>query len=97
MKRNGWLLIPLSALLIALAPLAHANPPDPSWIPGIYDDGDFDDVVTLITAGAASVDTTPLDDLCPEPVALDSLPPIREQALPSSPLSSSPTRGPPAV
>ena len=23
MNRNGWLLIPLSALLIALAPLAH--------------------------------------------------------------------------
>jgi hypothetical protein len=43
-------------VLVALVPLAHASPPDPTWIPGIYDDGDFDDVVLIIvsTVGAAS-------------------------------------------
>jgi hypothetical protein len=97
MTLSGWLPIALTALLIALAPLAHASPPDASWIPGIYDDADFDDVVTLVTLGAGSVDATPLDGLGPQPVAVAPLPPIREQTLPSSSSSSSPTRGPPTV
>src|SRR5262249_39252734 len=33
----------------ALAPVAHASPPDQSWIGGLYDDADFDDVILLIT------------------------------------------------
>jgi len=35
-------------LLVAVA-LAHANPPDPSWIPGICDGRDADDVVVMVT------------------------------------------------
>lgn len=31
----------------ALSALAFASPADPSWIPGIYDGGDSDDVVGL--------------------------------------------------
>ena len=38
-------------LTSALPILAQASPPDPSWIPGIYDDADFDDVVTLVVMG----------------------------------------------
>ncbi len=33
-----------------LTPLAYASPPDPSWIRGIYDGADYDDVVLLITS-----------------------------------------------
>jgi hypothetical protein len=41
--------------LLTLVPLAHASPPDPLWIAGIYDAGDFDDVVwTLIGADIVS-------------------------------------------
>jgi hypothetical protein len=42
--------------LVALVPLANASPPDPTWIPGIYDDADFDDVILIIVSavGAAS-------------------------------------------
>jgi len=36
---------------VALPGLAHASPPDPTWIHGIYDDADGDDVVTLIASG----------------------------------------------
>lgn len=36
----------------ALPALAHASPPDPSWIPGIYDAADFDDVVILVVSEA---------------------------------------------
>ena len=35
--------------LLTLVPLAHACPPDPVWIAGIYDAGDFDEVVCIIT------------------------------------------------
>jgi hypothetical protein len=40
----------------ALVPLAQASPPDQTWIGGIYDDADYDDVVLLVTsiAGAAA-------------------------------------------
>src|SRR5262245_55765837 len=32
-------------VLLALVPLAHASPPDPVWLAGIYDAGDSDDVI----------------------------------------------------
>jgi hypothetical protein len=38
----------VAALWIFLPLLASASPPDPSWIPGIYDAGDSDDVVNQI-------------------------------------------------
>lgn len=40
----------------ALLPLAYASPPDPSWIRGVYDGADFDDVVVLLTSGSAVID-----------------------------------------
>ena len=48
---------------VALPGLAHASPPDPSWIQGFYDDGDRDDVVSRITSGTghAPATTTPTD------------------------------------
>src|SRR5262245_5031181 len=48
-----WLRI---ALRITLRPLAAASPPDPTWIPGVYDDGDFDDVVIHIGLLASTAD-----------------------------------------
>ena len=43
----------LVAVAITLVPLAHASPVDPTWISGLYDDSDGDDVVLLITNGDA--------------------------------------------
>jgi len=34
--------------LILLPVIAFASPPDPSWIAGIYDGADGDDVVTFV-------------------------------------------------
>jgi len=93
MKRNGWLLIALAALLVVLAPLAYASSPDARWIPGICD-GDVDDVVTL---DPGSVDTIRCGGLCSPPLAVYPLPPIPGHALSSTSPSSSSTRGPPAV
>jgi hypothetical protein len=41
--------------LLTLVPLAHARPPDPLWISGIHDGGDFDEVVSTLI-GADTVD-----------------------------------------
>ena len=53
------------ALPAVLTALAYASPPDPSWIKGIYDDGDFDNVVVLITSATAH---------CAPPVPVDAQP-----------------------
>jgi len=74
----------LSAMLLVLlmtAPvtLAHASPPDQTWLAGVYDQADFDDVVGLLTSAFEATDSavapkavpslacTP--KLCPAPVA----------------------------
>jgi len=38
-------------VLSSLVPLAHASPPDPTWIAGFYDDAYLDDVVLAIVSG----------------------------------------------
>lgn len=54
----------LGTIVVAmLTPLAYASPPDPSWIAGIYDDGDYDNIVGFATSchGAHQV-VAPADD-----------------------------------
>jgi hypothetical protein len=51
MRRLGWrvsIALALSCVLVVLIPIAHAAPPDPTWIDGIYDAEDYDDVVVLV-------------------------------------------------
>src|SRR5437899_2607030 len=50
----------LLACLGGLSALAHASPPDPVWLPGIYDGADHDDEVALLTDTAAAGDSRPL-------------------------------------
>jgi hypothetical protein len=40
--------------------LAHASPPDPIWLPGIYDNADYDDVIGLLTDTAAICELPPV-------------------------------------
>jgi hypothetical protein len=54
------LVLVLVALMLTLTPLAYADPPDPTWITGLWDDDDFDDVVGYITS-AAGLFQTPTD------------------------------------
>src|SRR5258705_10487621 len=52
----GWrrgLVLVLLASCGTLPLLAHASPPDPTWLPGIYDNADYDDVIGLLTDTAA--------------------------------------------
>ncbi len=70
----------LVALLAGLVPAAYADPPDPSWIGGFWDDDDFDTVVAFIASTFATVSQP---DLGTEPclVWIDS-------AEPASPVSA---------
>jgi hypothetical protein len=70
----------------SLAGLAYASSPDPSWIPGVYDDADFDDVIGLVELGAGlvvSVDPTDARPV-PRPAVASVLPPEQAPASPSA-------------
>src|SRR5262245_51443033 len=56
----------LVAVYALLSPLAAATPPDPSWVSGLYDDSDFDNVVAFI-GGLVGVSAAPeADRLAPD-------------------------------
>ena len=46
-------------VLAGLVPLAHARPPDPTWIAGVYDDADLDDVLIATLSADVTSPTTP--------------------------------------
>ena len=82
-------------LTSALPALAQASPPDPSWIPGIYDDADFDDVVGLVMQAAAVVGPANLTglQLMPPLAAIAAL--LPEQSPSSLSISTLHARAPP--
>jgi len=97
MRIRASFLVILVGVVMLLTPLAYASPPDPSWIRGMYDDGDFDNVVVLITSGAGAVQPFPLSEV-------DSVLPVitwpsasDEQPVPSHALSALRARSPPLV
>lgn len=56
--RGRWLIAGcLSSVLVLSVALACASPPDPSWIPGFYDDRDYDDVVGMVTDATGVMDS----------------------------------------
>jgi len=82
----------LLAGLILIAPavlpaLAYASPPDPSWILGIYDDADHDDVVVLATSGTGQPAHRPAAD----PQTIPPLPEKPPQSIETAVLTLSPS------
>ena len=57
--------LPIVLVLILLPALAFATPPDPSWIAGIYDGADGDDIVILVyqTSAASAPAPSPVGPL----------------------------------
>jgi hypothetical protein len=86
----------LLVVISAITPLAYASPPDPSWMNGIYDDADFDDVVVFITSGAGVVE--PFLQLDPRfvPPFAGYTPQPEQDAVPALFRSSLQPRAPPA-
>ena len=56
MRRQGFVVSLLAGVMMTLTPLAYAAPPDQTWIPGLYDNADYDDVVLFVTSGAELVE-----------------------------------------
>jgi len=85
----------LTLLVIVPVTLAHASPPDQTWLAGVYDQADFDDVVGLLTSALDATDST----AAPEAGACFGLAPelsLATMACPSSaPTYSPPLRAPP--
>jgi hypothetical protein len=70
-------LVPLLGLVLpTLVALAHASPPDDTWLPGIYDDADFDDVVTFITLSSGAPPDAPAEALRPGSIAPSIIVPV---------------------
>ena len=87
--------VSLVAAVLALAPAAHASPPDQSWIPGLYDDADFDDVVLLITSNLGAIQPALVWSLRPGGRAVGLVTPTDTEPRPLFPLSSVLGRAPP--
>jgi len=67
--RFSRLLALLLILVVAgLVPAAYADPPDPTWLGGYWDDNDFDDVVILLDGTVAVVPALTLDATPPRDV-----------------------------
>jgi hypothetical protein len=86
-------LLILFSALVGIIPLAHASPPDPSWIPGIYDNADSDDVVGLVADGTAASGGQGPARFAESPATCLVLPDPGQ--VPSEMLSAEMNRGPP--
>jgi len=83
----------LSAIIFVSVALAYASPPDPSWISGIYDDRDDDDVVIMVT-DATGVNN-PQASEAPGPVLAGFVLDAATSRLPHPPARRQTIRGPP--
>jgi len=96
MKRTIWLSWLLVGLTVLLTPMAWASPVDPTWIRGIYDDADFDDVVTYLTSfGTAPIPALPIRGQVPILALVPTESAPDERLGISTPLSSHSSRAPP--
>jgi hypothetical protein len=95
MKRTVWASWLLVGLMVVLTPMAWASPIDPSWIKGVYDGGDFDDVVTYLTSGTVAIPTLPVAELLPLLAFVPADVATDERLGASLPLSSHSPRAPP--
>src|SRR5215471_9750601 len=96
-RLRGLSLRLLAHLVIVPVTLARASPPDQTWLAGVYDQADFDDVVGLLTSALAATDSTAAAEagvcfalaptVCPATVACPA----------SAPAYAAPLHAPPIV
>ena len=95
MRLGGSVALLLIGVTLALTPCAYASPPDPTWIPGFYDDNDYDDVILFVTGAVTAVDSRVVEPIGPVVVCLGLINPSQAQSIPPHPLESPSTRAPP--
>jgi hypothetical protein len=94
---SAFLALLLVAVVGILTPIAQASPPDPSWIRGVYDDDDFDDVIGLITCGSGVVGEIAPIELLPGLDVITAILTPDDECVPSLSLASAQPRAPPAA
>jgi hypothetical protein len=95
MSCRGSVAALLLGVLLTLPPCAHASPTDPTWIPGFYDDNDYDDVILFITGALTAVDTHSTAPVWLVTVCLGLIALRRRELVSTRPLRSLSTRAPP--
>lgn len=53
LRPRGLVVLVLVGLIVWLTPAAYADPPDPTWLGGYWDDDDFDTVVVFLASAFA--------------------------------------------
>ncbi len=97
MRGRFTLVLLLGVVLVTLVAFAHASPPDVTWLPGVYDAADFDDVVDfLVSLSAATPDAPPSLSPC---ITIASAAVVGREPgeLPPRRLRSDDTRSPPSA
>jgi hypothetical protein len=91
----AWSIVALQAVVV---PLAYASLPDPTYLAGIWDNADYDDIIILVTSATGSTDTTHhAGDLMRPLVVVAVILPGENALLPAASLSLQPSRAPPAL
>jgi len=97
MRGRFTLVLLLGVVLVTLVAFAHASPPDATWLPGVYDATDFDEVVDfLVSLSAATPDAQPSLSPC---ITIASAAVVGREPgeLPPRRLRSDDTRSPPSA
>ena len=77
--------------------LAYADPPDPTWIAGFWDDADYDDVIVRITSTSSAAELHPPCVLEPHWVPIGEIALYDDRLSPSPASASHEPRAPPAA
>ena len=97
MRPRALVALLLVLVVAGLTPLAKASPPDPTWVAGFWDNGDYDDVVLLATSSVGTTDAHLPWHTMSAVVVIASVSAPDESLLFACPLSSWHTRAPPAA
>jgi|KBSSwiStaDraftv2_1062776.scaffolds.fasta_scaffold592790_2 hypothetical protein len=92
---RAFLALVTLGVLVVLAGLAYASPPDAPWIPGIYDGTDLDEVIVLVTTASGAVGPGDLAGLRVLPLASATAVLPAEKAPVNACLALLPARAPP--
>jgi len=68
LRLRGVLGAVLVILVVGVTPSAYADPPDPTWLGGYWDDDDFDNVLAFM-ASASAIAASPVADGRPSSVS----------------------------
>ena len=96
MRRRRLVNVLLLGVLLTLSPCAYASPPDPTWIPGFYDDADYDDVILLVLGAVTTIESRIVDPIGVVAVCLGTIAPSTPRSAWGHPFASPSPRAPPS-